>query len=368
MVRAADNEKARTRLLKVLDAIDDGDGLPVHNLQVFAGDVTDGTQSMVEKIRSVTTDRIDTIWHSAVTFKFHKRDLPEIEAINIQGSRNVIHTSLLLNGEDPHPRYMHVSTAYSSGRFQGKVPERIVESTPDYRGLYEWSKHEVELDVARFHQEHGVDVTVLRPAIIVGCEDTGSVTHSGYYQVIGTIYKIYLHRKRQFGADFDHTIPLRFEADPGMRLNLVPIDYVIDSMVALAKKEELRNSELKVFNLINEDAPIMRNILDATQESLGVTGLTIVDQSAFERDRMNSMEKLFARAISFQAPYIKEDVSFEMTRFRTLVTEAEVPVPVIDSAEMRRLNLEYFDLIRPELERELGIQAERLPSSSAAAR
>ncbi len=355
MVRGTSNSDARQRLLTVLAEIDNGTALPVAKLKVFAGDVTESAASIVEKLRCVSHDPVHTIWHSAVTFKFRQSDLPEIRAINIEGSRNVVHTNLLINNTGPRPRYMHVSTAYSSGRLQGKVPESIVPSTPDYRGLYEWSKHEIELDVERFHARHGGDVTVLRPAIIVGCENTGSVTHSGYYQVIGTIYKIFAMHKDRYGEAFNNDISMRFEADPAMRLNLVPIDYVIDSMVVLSRKSVLWNEDLKVFNLVNENAPVLQDIVAVAEHSLGITGLTIVESSDFERQPMNAVEKVFARAISFQAPYIKEDVVFETSRFRSLVGEDEVPVPVVDAEEMLRLNREYFALIEPELAKSLPV-------------
>lgn len=353
MVRAADHQAARTRLLKILESIDGSVRVPVENLYVFAGDVQNSSPKIAASLREVFTDPIDVVWHSAVTFKFRKQDLPEIEAVNVQGSRNVIQTSLILNGEDAPPRYMHVSTAYSSGRLQDIVPESIVESTPDYRGLYEWSKHKVELEVAAFHTRHHLDLTILRPAIIVGSEGTGSVTHSGYYQVIGTIYKFYLMYRRKYGSDFDNAINMRFEAVPHLRLNLVPIDYVVDGMVALSSKEELHNRELKVFNLVNEDAPILRDIVDVVEDSLGIRGLTIVDKSEFKRHPMNALEKVFARAISFQAPYIRENVMFETRRFRELVSETEVPVPVVDRLAMHKMNVAYFREIRPELERTL---------------
>ena len=354
MVRASDNEAARARLLPVLAAIGSDRELPLDNLLVFAGDVTQTTDELVAGLRAVTDEHIDMTWHSAVTFKFRKRDLPEIEAINIQGSRNMILTTLGLNGERERPRYMHVSTAYSSGRLQGTVPERVVESTPDYRGLYEWSKHKVELDMARIQKQEGLDVTVLRPAIIVGCEDTRSVNHSGYYQVIGTMYKIFLMRRQKLGSAWDHRVPLRFEANPAMRLNLVPIDYVIDSMVALAARPELCNRELKVFNLVNEDAPVMQDIVDVMEASLGISGLEMVDEAEFAKTRMSAIERVFSRAISFQAPYIKEDIRFETRRFRALVDKDEVPVPVLDAPAIKRLNYAYFDLIRPEIEASLS--------------
>lgn len=353
MARAPDNEAARRRMLGVLASIDAKASVPLEQLVVFAGDVQDAPETIVRKLRSVYAGPIDTIWHSAVTFKFRQRDLPEIKAINIQGSRNVIRTVLCVNGDGPRPRYMHVSTAYSSGRLQGTVPEDIVASTPDYRGLYEWSKHKVELEVAQFQREHGLDLTVLRPAIIVGCEDSESVTHSGYYQVIGTIYKIYLMYKRKYGGAFNREIPMRFEANPRIRLNLVPIDFVIDSMVALAQAREIQNSELKVFNLVNENAPVLSHIVEVTEASLGITGLTIVDEAEFARTPMNALEKVFARTISFQAPYIKEDVAFETERFRALVKTDAVPVPVVDTEAMTRLNLDYFRLVKPELDKTL---------------
>ncbi len=353
MVRATDNEAARARLVSILLSIDAQVQLPLHNLYVFAGDVQDSTEDIVSKLRSVFADPVHTIWHSAVTFKFRKQDLPEIEAINVEGSRHVIHTALSLNGAGSRPRYMHVSTAYSSGRLQDIVPEDIVESTPDYRGLYEWSKHKVELEVADFQAKHKLDLTILRPAIIVGSEGSGSVTHSGYYQVIGTIFKFYLMYKRKYGENFDNSINMRFEAVPHLRLNLVPIDYVVDCMVALAGKAEIRNQDLKVFNVVNEDAPILKDIVDVVEGSLGIKGLTIVDKAEFDRHPMNALEKVFARAISFQAPYIRENVVFETSRFRQLVSEAEVPIPVVNTEAMNRMNLDYFAEIKPDLEKSL---------------
>ena len=353
MVRAVNDEAARTRLVAILESIDAKAELPLHNLYVFAGDVQDSTEDIVSKLRSVFTDSVHTIWHSAVTFKFLKRDLPEIEAINVEGSRHVIHTSLSLNGAGSRPRYMHVSTAYSSGRLQDIVPEDIVESTPDYRGLYEWSKHKVELEVAAFQAKHKLDLTILRPAIIVGSEGSGSVTHSGYYQVIGTIFKFYLMYKRKYGENFDNSINMRFEAVPHLRLNLVPIDYVVDCMVALAGKMQIRNQDLKVFNVVNEDAPILQEIVDVVEGSMGIKGLTIVDKADFDRQPMNALEKVFARAISFQAPYIRENVAFETSRFRQLVNETEVPVPVVNAEAMNRMNLDYFSEIKADLEKSL---------------
>lgn len=353
MVRAADNEAARKRLLTILASIDSQAELPVDNLFVFAGDVQDSSEEIVSKLRAVFSDSIHTIWHSAVTFKFRKQDLPEIEAINVEGSRHVINAALSLNGEDPRPRYMHVSTAYSSGRLQDIVPEDIVESTPDYRGLYEWSKHKVELEVADFQAQHNLDLTILRPAIIVGSEGSGSVTHSGYYQVIGTIFKFLLMFKRKYGEEYDNSINMRFEAVPHLQLNLVPIDYVIDCMVALAGKTQLHSRKLKVFNVVNEHAPVLQDIVDVVEGSLGISGLTIVDKSDFERNPMNALEKVFARAISFQAPYIRENVVFETRRFRQLVSESEVPIPVVDDKAMHRMNLDYFREIKPDLEKSL---------------
>ena len=353
MVRASDNQSARKRLLEILAAIDSQAELPLDNLFVFAGDVQDSAEEIVSKLRSVFADSIHTIWHSAVTFKFRKRDLPEIEAININGSRHVIRTSLSLNGEGPRPRYMHVSTAYSSGRLQDIVPEDIVESTPDYRGLYEWSKHKVELEVADFQAEHNLDLTILRPAIIVGSETSGSVTHSGYYQVIGTIFKFVLMYKRKYGDKFDNAINMRFEAVPHLQLNLVPIDYVVDCMVTLSGKPQLLNQDLKVFNVVNERAPVLQDIVDVVEGSLGISGLTIVDKAEFEKHPMNALEKVFARAISFQAPYIRENVVFETRRFRQLVSEEEVPIPVVDGRAMHRMNLDYFREIKPDLEKSL---------------
>jgi hypothetical protein len=44
---------------------------------------------------------------------------------------------------------------------------------------------------------------------------------------------------------------------------------------------------------------------------------------------------------------------FETSRFRQLVSEAEVPVPVVNAEAMNRMNLDYFAEIKPDLEKSL---------------
>ncbi|MCB8942582.1 MAG: SDR family oxidoreductase [Ardenticatenaceae bacterium] len=336
---------AQERVLAAIEQVDANLQDCLDNLVVIAGDVQETADVLLHKIRThVGHERIDEIWHCAATFLFRKRDRADVEAINIEGVRHILELVLRVNGGKQPPRYFHVGTAYSTGQELDIVPEAYVPGNTGFRSLYEWSKYEGETLVQAYQAEHGLDATIFRPAIIVGSRETKAVSHSAYYQVCDALYRLRKHFEKR-GQGFDGTFDVRLMGHPQTRLNFVPIDFVIDAMQLVAEEAVLATPELKVFNIVNEDPPLIATIHRIVCQSLAIRGLEMVEEEAFATEPMNAVERLLARSVAFQAPYMVRDIEFATERFREIVPFEKLPIPQVDEEFLSIINQAYFDYL-----------------------
>ena len=319
------------------------------NLIVISGDVQETADILLTKIRAqIGNEHIDEIWHCAATFLFREQDREDVRAINIEGVRHMLELTLSVNEESP-PRYFHVGTAYSTGQELEIVPEAYVPGNTGFRSLYEWSKYEGETVVQAYQAEHKLDATIFRPAIIVGSRETKAVSHSAYYQVCDALYRLRKHFEKR-GAAFDGIFDVRLMGHPNARANFVPIDFVIEAMQMVAQVESLATPELKVFNIVNEDPPRIGMIHETVCRSLDIHGLELVEEAVFTDKPMNSVERLLARSVAFQAPYMVRDIKFATKRFREIVPFEKLPVPQVNEEFLEVINQAYFDFLDRSLE------------------
>jgi thioester reductase-like protein len=141
--------------------------------------------------------------------------------VNVGGTRNVLEFTRSL----PSLRHFHhVSTCYVAGKREGEIMERELRHDAGYRNFYEESKYLSELEVEAVKGE--LPVTIHRPAVVCGDSNTGeTVKYDGVYYLI-----LYLLRW-----------PSASSINIGnyeVSLNLVPVDFVVDAMAALAFDEK----------------------------------------------------------------------------------------------------------------------------------
>ena len=327
LVRESGRQRsARERAVAAIEQVNADVQQYLDNLIVIAGDVQETADVLLSKIRAkVGNDPLDEIWHCAATFLFREQDRADVEAINIEGVRHILELVSQVN-LGATPRYFHVGTAYSTGQELAIVPEAYVPGNTGFRSLYEWSKYEGETVVQAYQAEQGLDATIFRPAIIVGSRETKAVSHSAYYQVCDALYRLRKHFEKK-GANFDGTFDVRLMGHPQARLNFVPIDFVIEAMQLVAQAGSLATPELKVFNIVNEDPPRIVTIHRIVCQSLGIRGLELVEEGAFAEAPMNAVERLLARSVAFQAPYMVRDIAFATERFRQIVPFEKLPIP-----------------------------------------
>jgi thioester reductase-like protein len=120
-----------------------------------------------------------------------------------------------------------------AGRRLGLIREDELQHNAGFRNHYEESKYMAELSVAALKSD--LPVTIHRPAVVVGDSSTGETAkYDGIYYLI--------HYLRKWPAG----LVLVNIGNSEVCLNLVPIDFVIEAMVALAKDERAVGATVQI--------------------------------------------------------------------------------------------------------------------------
>jgi thioester reductase-like protein len=209
-------ERARQDIARIVNER----GVSANNFRIFPGDITAENLGMslseLQTVRAETT----TIFHLAALYDLAvARDLGI--RINVGGTRHVNNFARSLRHLR---RYHYVSTCYVAGRRKGVILETELKHEAGFRNYYEESKHLAELEVEALKSE--VPVTIHRPAVVCGDSQTGETAkYDGIYYLIH-----YLLRMPRF-------VSLLNIGNRKVSLNLVPVDFVIEAMTALAQDE-----------------------------------------------------------------------------------------------------------------------------------
>lgn len=157
---------------------------------------------------------VDEIFHSAASTRF---DLPLEDAreVNCRGLARLLAFAREAHERGGLRRLHHVSTAYAEGR-----AGRADDDGGRFRNHYEQSKWEGE----QLLHDSELPTTCYRPSIIVGDSQTGRTRH--FRVLYDPIKWVYLGGIK--------ALPCR----PEVRLDVVPVDYVCDALMAIAARED----------------------------------------------------------------------------------------------------------------------------------
>lgn len=326
------------RLLKVLREVSDGgleEVLIGERLEVVEGDIRAPGFGLTDGLQRKLACEVEEIWHCAASFKFRERDREEIVAYNVTGTRNLLDFARLCNKGKETPAF-YVSTAYAAPVSLGVAREELPSEGAPFRNLYEWSKQKAERLVNRFWQESHLPAVILRPTVIIGHSLTGkTVRFNGYYNVFRALYLLTHNLEVNLGSNFDRNLRLRVLARPDLLLNLVPIDFVVEAMWRLSCAER---HNVSIVHLASDTSTPSGDLFRLASESLGVTGIELMEEDAFRKRPMTSLERLFNRQVQFQAPYLLDSPFFDTKNFRSLVPRAVLPCPKVDEELMCRVN------------------------------
>ena len=164
-------------------------------------------------------------------------------AANVDGTRHAVAFAADIGATCFH----HMSSIAAAGLYEGTFTEDMFEEAENLDHPYFGTKHEGERIV---RSECAIAWRIYRPGIVVGQSDTGEMDKiDGPYYFFKPIQRLRDLVPRWFPA-----VGLE-----GGRLNLVPVDFVVQAMDALAHREGL---DRRCFHLTDPEPKRVGEILD----------------------------------------------------------------------------------------------------------
>lgn len=226
-----------------------GDLVDEERIQVVAADITAMDSGLSGAEYRELTSGVTEIYHLAAINTLGA-DRRKAEAVNVQGTAHLL---ALARAMDRLERFVHFSSAYVSGDRRGVIMEDELEVGQAFRNTYEATKHQAEVLVER--AKGRLPITVIRPSAVVGDSRTGeidrfdSVYHFGMLLVASPV-----------------AIPVPIAGEGRAPLNLVPVDYVVDAVHAIASEPETVG---KTFHVVDPNPLPARRVYEAIAERAG---------------------------------------------------------------------------------------------------
>lgn len=223
---------------------------PLENFALIEGDITQKNLGISEKdletARAETTD----LFHLAAIYDLNVKREPAF-LVNVEGTKNVNELAKSL----PNLRqYNYISTCYVAGKRIGEILETELEHNAGFRNFYEETKYLAEVEVENLKDE--LPITIFRPSVVVGDSNTGETAkYDGIYSVIFYLKKL------------PSVLRLINVGNKSVRLNLVPVDFVVEGIAVLSKDESAIG---KTIALADPNPLTTQEICDAISEA--VTG------------------------------------------------------------------------------------------------
>jgi thioester reductase-like protein len=184
-------------------------------LELVLGDITlPGLGIEVARAKALQSSLLQA-WHLAAVYDLAVAR-PLAHRVNVEGTRHLLEFA----GAAAHfERLQYVSTAYVSGKARGVFRETELDVGQGFKNHYEETKFLAEVEVVRSK----LPATIYRPGVVVGDSRTGETAKlDGPYALLRMMEKLPspgLFPRVGTGAG---------------TVNIVPVDFVVSAMVALA--------------------------------------------------------------------------------------------------------------------------------------
>jgi thioester reductase-like protein len=298
LVRADDATGAEERIDGVLHTLWRDPSPYRDRVRPVRGDVTQAGLGIPQTERAVLAEEVGAVLHCAASIAF---DMPldEARAINVEGTREVIGFARECKALGRLERFLHVSTAYVSGKHAGTFRERQLVAGQEFRNTYEQTKWEAE-QVVRAAGD--LAPAIGRPSIVMGESDTGwTPTFNVLYWPL-----------RAFSRGLFDEVP----ALPAAHVDVVPVDYVADALVHLLDVEDQG-----VFNLVaGREAPLATELVELACARFERPEPTVVPPGGDDGDEADDHGAVYL-------PYFDMEVVFDDSRARAALAPAGVRPP-----------------------------------------
>ena len=209
------------------------------DFSIAEGDITQPQLGLTPAALDLAQRETTRIFHLAALYDLAVLREPAMR-VNVGGTRNVVQFARSLPALQ---HFHHVSTCYVAGKREGVILETELRHDAGYRNFYEESKYLSELEVESVKNE--LPVTIHRPSVVCGDSQTGeTVKYDGVYYLILYLMKWPSLSSVNIG-------------NQRVSLNLVPVDFVVDAMAALAFDKQAIGKTVQ----LSDPAPLTTNEL-----------------------------------------------------------------------------------------------------------
>lgn len=223
------------------------------HVEIVTGDISQKNLGLTpEKYQSITAQLTD-IFHLAAIYDLA---VPAEVArkVNVTGTHHMVE---LAAATSRLHRFVYFSTCYVAGCSTGVFYEDTLPKVENFKNHYESTKYEAESLVRE--KWDTIPTTIVRPAIVVGDAQTGETQKfdGPYFSMI------LIDRLKKLG------LPLPYIGSSTARVNVVPVDFVVDATLALWGKDCAAG---KCFALADPNPPTVQEVYAATLKHLKAQG------------------------------------------------------------------------------------------------
>jgi NAD(P)-dependent dehydrogenase (short-subunit alcohol dehydrogenase family) len=215
--------------------------------------------------------KIKHFFHLAAVYDL-KADAESQIVANIEGTRNAVALANAIKAD----AFQHVSSIAAAGMYEGVFREDMFEEAENLEHPYFATKHDSEKIVRK---EADMPWRVYRPGLVVGDSKTGEMDKidGPYY-----FFKV-IQRMRELLPPWMPTIGIE-----GGRINIVPVDFVVDAIDHIAHRKEGNN---KAFHLVDPTPYRVGDILNIFAKAAHAPEFTLRVNAALLGFIPNSVKK-----------------------------------------------------------------------------
>ncbi len=301
-------ERARAEVSRLADET----GAQENLFRIIEGDITEPDLGIKPAELEIARAETTTLFHLAAIYDLAVAREAAMR-VNVEGTRNVNRFARSLKSLR---RYHYVSTCYVAGLRQGLILETELKHDAGFRNHYEETKYLAEIEVDELKRE--LPITIHRPSVVCGDSKTGETAkYDGIYYLIH-----YLRMQPRL-------LSLLNIGNNKVSLNLVPVDFVVEAMAALARDPRAQGATVQIA----DPAPLTtHDLFEEVAHALSGRGSRLTVPAKIVRPSlMLPFTPVITGLPHAGVPYFFLDQTYDTTRARALLEPHGISCPPFPS-------------------------------------
>lgn len=287
-------------------------GKPVSDFVVLPGDITSPDLGLSPNDLEQARVNSTIVFHLAALYDLAVARDPAMR-VNVEGTRNI---NKFVSSITNLRNYHYVSTCYVAGKRTGVILETELQHNAGFRNYYEETKYLAESEVQAL--KPSLPVTVHRPSVVCGDSKTGeTVKYDGIYYLIRYLLK------------WPAVLSAVNIGNNEVTLNLVPVDFVVESMAVLAGDSHAIG---KTLQLADPNPLTTRQLFDTIARAIdGHPSRLTLPSSVVEKSLMTALSPKLTDLPHSAVPYFFLRQTYDTTQSTALLAPHGVRCPPFDS-------------------------------------